>query len=550
MKKRWIAILCALALTFGLAPGASAAGKASGTGSFTTGSEWNGTDLYASEGTEQIKVIVQCNSGKMDVELIDGQGKFLKKQTLDASSSDSSLVYYIKRTDNQYGNYHLKWRGVNGQMATGTYYWAAVGTGNDQSQWESVFGRQPWSTNGAVTVLNSLGEKEPLPLYSSLYPNNLREITGALSDPDTYEGENGALASIAFRRDLDITPLTYGQMPTMFYRFNANGKKVLIRVNGVSGSLAGCDLLVKNETTGQFLAWVPGMTAGGGGVLLPTEYGVRYGIYAASGSDALGAVQLSITDDLPDNTAPDNTHVANPRQRAGFNATASWDGQGLQVGENVEIFRLVVECDTGSMTVRVVDDDNHLVMPTQFLTADSDSEAASFNFIIHRAEGYTGSYAIWWIGADGQGGTGSYSWAPVKEGGFEPGVDGQLPAPTVTEGENSFRWPYQNIELHGGGGDYAGCAYSFKLENNENYFRVAVRNDLAPEIGNITVGVYAEGDHLPYVSYTARPGAWTEPFVFRGVPGMTYKVVLSKSAATPELVEGLLSIKCAPNPFE
>lgn len=427
---------------------------------------------------------------------------------------------------------------------------ADTGTNVERSQWDAVFGRQPWSANGAVTVLNSLGEKEPLPLYTSLYPYDLQKITRALSTPDTFDGEQGGLASIAFLRDLDITPLTYGQMPTMFYRFNANGKKVLIQLKALSGSLDGCDLLIKNETTGEFLAWVPGLIPGGGGVLLPTEYGVRYGIYAASGNDALGTVQLSITDDLPDNTAPDSVHIVDPRKSGSLTAKASWDGLGLQVDERVEIFRLVVQCDTGAMTVRVVDDSNHLVMPTQFLAADSDSEPASFNFILRRAEGYTGSYAIWWIGADGQAATGSYSWAPVKEGDFEPGVDGQLPAPAVAEGENSFRWPYRNISINGGGGDYAGCAYFFKLENGENYFRVAVRNDMAPEIGNITVGVYEEGGHLPYVSYEAGPGAWTEPFVFRGVPGMTYKVVLRKSAATPELVEGLLSIKCAPNPFE
>lgn len=247
----------------------------------------------------------------------------------------------------------------------------------------------------------------------------------------------------------------------------------------------------------------------------------------------------------------DSVHLANPRKNGAFTATATWDGLGLQVGENVEIFRLVVACHTGSMTVRVVDDHNHLVLPTQFLTAGSDSEAFSFNLTIHRAEGYTGSYALWWIGADGQAATGSYSWAPVLEGGFEPGMPGSgdpLIVPTVTEGENTFRWPYQNIELHGG--DHQGVTRSFRLENNENYFRVAVRNDMAPELGNITVGVYAEGDRFPYVSYQVRPGEWTEPFVFRGVPGTTYKVVLSKSAATPELVEGLLSIKCAPNVFE
>lgn len=482
------------------------------------------------------------------VELTDDEGRVLMPQRiLDANSSNGSFVNYIKRTEGYYGTYRLRWRSFNEQEeAVGTYFWTAIS--KEQQRWEEIFGNQAWATDGNITVVSSTGEKEPLPLYTSLYPDDLKKVVGNLSAPDTYEGENGGLSSIAFRRDLDITPLTYGQLPAMFYRFNANGKKVLIQVKAESGSLGGCDLLIKNETTGELLAWVPGMTAGGGRIILPTEYGVRYGVYAASSNDALGTAQLSITDDLPDNAAPDSVHVANPRKSGSFAATAAWDGLGLQVGENVEIFRLVVQCDTGSMTVRVVDDNNHLVVPTQFLTSDSDSEASSFNFILHRAEGYTGSYAIWWTGADGQGATGSYSWAAVKEGEFGPGVDGQFSAPTVTEEENNFRHPYQNITISGG--DYSGVTYPFKLEDNENYFRVAVRNDMAPEIGNITVSVYKEGDHLPYVSYLAKPGEWTAPFVFRGTQGTTYHVALHKSAATPELVEGLISVKCAPEGFE
>lgn len=554
MKKRWIALLCAVALAVTMMGGASAAGVAdTGTGPMTAGAEWNGIDLYASESAGQVKVIAKCDTGKMDVQLMTGDGKFLKKLTLDAESDDNSLVYYIKRDAGQSGRYHLKWRGVNGQNATGTYFWASIPADGSQSRWDEVFGDQPWSADGTVSVrVNSIGAEERLPIYTSLYPYDLREVAGALSDPEAFQGENGGLSHVNFRRDLSIAPMTYGNLPAMFYRFNANGKKVLIKLNALSGAVGDCDLLIKNETTGEFLAWVPGIIPGnGGGIILPTKYGTRYGIYAASGSDTLGVAQLSITDDLPINEAeiPDDVLLAGARKSGTFDAKATWDGIGLQVNGSVEAFRLVVQCDTGAMTVRVVDDNNHLVKPTQFLVADSDSEAASFNLVIERAKDYTGSYAIWWIGADGQAATGSYAWAAVKEN-FEPGVDGQLPTTAVTGTENSFRFPYKNISIDGGGGDYSGCAFPFKLENNEAYFRVAVRNDLAPEIGNITVGIYREGDEFAYVSYDARPGEWTPPIVVRGVPGTTYTVILRKNAGTPELVQGLFSIKCAPNIFE
>lgn len=554
MKKRWIAFLCAAALTVTMMGGAAAAESTNtGTGPVTAGFEWTGTDLYANEGVGQIKVIVQCDTGQMNVELMDGQGKFLKKQTL-AADGDSSFTYYINRDTGQSGRYHLKWRGINGQNATGSYFWVSIRADGSQSRWNEVFGDQPWSADGTVTVrVNSVGTEERLPIYTSLYPYALREVTGALSDPDTFQGENGGLSRVDFRRDLSIAPMIYGNLPAMFYRFNANGKKILIKLNALGGSVTdGCDLLIKNETTGEFLAWVPGMIPGdGGGIVLSTEYGMRYGIYAASGSDTLGTAQLSITDDLPINEAevPDSVLLAGARKSGTFGAKATWDGIGLQIDGSVEAFRLVVQCDTGSMTVRVVDDNNHLVKPTQFLAANSDSEASSFNLVIERAEGYTGSYGLWWIGADGQAATGSYAWRPIKED-FEPGMDGQLPATTVTGTENPFRFPYKDVSIDGGGGDYSGCAYQFKLEDGENYFRVAVRNDLAPEIGNITVGIYREGDKFAYVSYDARPGEWTPPIVVRGVPGTTYTVILRKNAGTPELVQGLLSIKCAPGVFE
>lgn len=94
---------------------------------FTAESDWKNIPLEVGDDVENIKIWVFCESGSMDVKIIDENGDTVsggKQYTLVSGNKDDNHVYHITRGDYT-GEYYLRVRGTNGYLASGWYNWAS-----------------------------------------------------------------------------------------------------------------------------------------------------------------------------------------------------------------------------------------------------------------------------------------------------------------------------------------------------------------------------------------------------------------------------------------
>ena len=141
--KKFVSVLCAISMILAMSVSAFAA-ETAGTNNqeievpdspealdtgrivgvqFFAGAEWDNIPLGVQENVKNIKLWVYCESGTMDVIVVDGNGKQIReKQTLVSGSEDDDFVKHFVRDESYTGDYYLQVRGQNGYPASGWYH--------------------------------------------------------------------------------------------------------------------------------------------------------------------------------------------------------------------------------------------------------------------------------------------------------------------------------------------------------------------------------------------------------------------------------------------
>lgn len=135
--KKFVSVLCAISMILAVSVSAFAAeanpqavegytldgARVVGT-QFTASTRWKSIPLEIGSSVTSIKVWVHCESGSMNVRIVDEDGTVIKPtQTLIAGSETPYFEYWFDRSSSYSGDYYLEVRGNNGYSATGWYNW-------------------------------------------------------------------------------------------------------------------------------------------------------------------------------------------------------------------------------------------------------------------------------------------------------------------------------------------------------------------------------------------------------------------------------------------
>ncbi len=215
--------------------------------------------------------------------------------------------------------YHFKISGYDGSQAGITAKWAletyaapvpaAEGDADpapaepDAAVLAEVFGDRPWSLNGDAWLVAEDGGRTPVPKFSEVFPAWDYDALFPAA-PDESGADGGALAQVRFCRPVDLLAPDRAEPGEPFYRFNANGSAVYVKALTLPAGMTSFSVTLADEADGRPLLWLPSLTLGQEAAL-PTRYGARYSVRAASGVPGVSGYGMMSVTQVPGFTLDD-----------------------------------------------------------------------------------------------------------------------------------------------------------------------------------------------------------------------------------------------------
>lgn len=242
--KKAIAAICTLCMLLAISCTAFAANYvlADGNVQFTADSNWKNIHLDIGSDVEDIKLWVLCESGTMDVKVVDDNGDTIsggKTLTLVSGSTDPSYIYYFSR-DGYTGDYYLSVREHNSDGAGGWYHW--VSQSSSVSNVETVHpGNNTQNTGHIVgTQFTAESDWKNIPLNIGADIENIKiwvycesgsmDVKIIDENGETVSGGNPYTLVSGNQDDNHVYYITRGDYTGEYY----------LRVRGTNGYLASC----------------------------------------------------------------------------------------------------------------------------------------------------------------------------------------------------------------------------------------------------------------------------------------------------------------------